>query len=310
MPRTAHAQGIRLLPRDEISLEVDAFLIDRQARGLSSGTVAFYRKKLTLWHNLFVRMGLSDVQAFTPQHIRRGLLELSEDHRAGGVHAAFRALHAFLCWYEAEYEPQGWKNPVARVKPPKVSSEPLEPVSTADISKLLATCDRSFNGQRDRAALLTLLDTGCRASEFLALNIGDVNMGTGAIMVRQGKGGKFRTVFVGNKARREVLRYLRLRGEVGDSEALWVTAECGRLTYAGLRHVVRRRAEKAGTPVPGLHDFRRAFALACLRNGVDLISLQRLMGHADLSVLRRYLAQVDADLQQAHARGGPVDRLL
>ncbi|NLF02023.1 MAG: site-specific integrase, partial [Anaerolineales bacterium] len=61
---------------------------------------------------------------------------------------------------------------------------------------------------------------------------------------------------------------------------------------------------------PTLHSFRRAFALACLRNGIDVYSLQRLMGHADLSVLRRYLAQTEADLQQAHAQGGPVDRLL
>ena len=55
-----------------------------------------------------------------------------------------------------------------------------------------------------------------------------------------------------------------------------------------------------GARTPGLHSCRRAFALACLRNDLDLISLQRLMGHADLSVLRRYLAQTAADLADAH----------
>jgi site-specific recombinase XerD len=58
------------------------------------------------------------------------------------------------------------------------------------------------------------------------------------------------------------------------------------------------------------HAFRRAFALASLRGGMDVYSLQRLMGHADLSVLRRYLAQTEGDLQAAHQKAGPVDRLL
>ena len=44
-------------------------------------------------------------------------------------------------------------------------------------------------------------------------------------------------------------------------------------------------------------------------SGVDLVSLQRLLGHADLSVLRRYLAQTQEDLQKAHEGAGPVDHL-
>jgi integrase/recombinase XerD len=106
------------------------------------------------------------------------------------------------------------------------------------------------------------------------------------------------------------MRYLRYRSVNSDTEPLWVTVEGKRLTYGGLRHIVERRARRAGVKMPGLHSFRRAFALACLRGGVDLISLQRLMGHSDLSVLQRYLAQVEGDLQAAHAKGGPVDRLL
>jgi len=99
-----------------------------------------------------------------------------------------------------------------------------------------------------------------------------------------------------------------VRGE-GDG-ALWQTDEGARLTYAGLRQIVRRRAVAAKVPVPALHSFRRAFALLCLRNGIDVYSLQRLMGHADLSVLHRYLAQTNSDLADAHRRSGPVDRLL
>jgi integrase/recombinase XerD len=80
------------------------------------------------------------------------------------------------------------------------------------------------------------------------------------------------------------------------------------MTYSGLRGIIRRRAHDAGLKAePSLHDFRRAFAINMLRSGVDVFALQKLMGHADLQVLRRYLAQTNQDIQAAHMRGSPVD---
>jgi len=56
-----------------------------------------------------------------------------------------------------------------------------------------------------------------------------------------------------------------------------------------------------------MHMFRRAFAFESLRNGADIYALQKLMGHADIQVLRRYLAQTEDDLKQTHHRTSPVD---
>lgn len=94
------------------------------------------------------------------------------------------------------------------------------------------------------------------------------------------------------------------------SPALWVTKMGTQLTYDSLREIIRRRARKANVKDPALHSFRRAFALMSLRAGMDVYSLQRLMGHSDLLVLRRYLAQTEADLHEAHKKAGPVDRLI
>lgn len=83
------------------------------------------------------------------------------------------------------------------------------------------------------------------------------------------------------------------------------------MTYTALRGLLRRRAQIAGLDeIPTPHAFRRAFALVMLRNGVDVFALQKLMGHSDLQVLRRYLAQTDQDIQTAHIRGSPVDHNL
>ncbi len=111
---------------------------------------------------------------------------------------------------------------------------------------------------------------------------------------------------MGRKTRRIIRSYLRTRHD--QSPALFVSKDGERLTYDGLRQLLERRAKlaKLGNK-PTLHGFRRAFALNMLRSGVDIFVLQRLMGHADLQVLRRYLAQNDQDNQFAHMRGSPVD---
>ena len=73
--------------------------------------------------------------------------------------------------------------------------------------------------------------------------------------------------------------------------------------------VVVRLSKKAGIKAPSPHDFRRGFALEMLRNGIDVFSLQSLMGHSDLQVLRRYLKQTNKDLHLAHIKGSPVDKV-
>jgi integrase/recombinase XerC/integrase/recombinase XerD len=178
-----------------------------------------------------------------------------------------------------------------------------------DVHALVAACGSGFSGARDKAIIISLLDTGARATEFLALNLEDLDLAAGSALIRKGKGRKPRMVFLGRKSRRAIRAYLR--GRHDSNPALWLTNDGDRMTYAALRGVVRRRAQSAALKhEPSLHDFRRAFAINMLRSGVDVFALQRLMGHADLQVLRRYLAQTDADVQAAHMRGSPVDNNL
>jgi site-specific recombinase XerD len=189
--------------------------------------------------------------------------------------------------------------------------ELLEPVAVETVRAMPDSCDRRHElGCRDQAIMLCLLDTGCRASEFLSIDIGDVNFADGSVQLRHTKGRKACVVFLGAKSRREVLRYLRHRTDARPSSVLWTTRSGRRIGYAGLRDIMRRRARKAEVDVPTLHSFRRGFALYALRNGADNYSLQRLLGHSDLTVLRRYLKQTEADLQEAHRRAGLVDNLL
>ena len=72
-----------------------------------------------------------------------------------------------------------------------------------------------------------------------ALNVGDPDLSTGSVMIRQGKGRKPRVTFLGSNRLRMAIKYLRFRGNVGSDSPLWATAESGRLKYAGLRDIIR-----------------------------------------------------------------------
>jgi len=298
---------IVLSQHDYIPILVESFLIDRRAQGLSASTIDFYRKKLKYFLAYCDAQAITQISQLTSDLIRRYLIDLVEMHNQGGVHACFRPLRTLLYWVESEeIMPAAWKNPMRKVKAPKVSAETIEPVSIQDVTALLATCTAGFSGMRDKAIILTLLDTGARAQEFLDLNLEDMDLASGSALIRKGKGRKPRMVFLGRKSRRAIRAYLRHRRDA--NLAVWATKDGDRLTYSALRGIVRRRALLAGlTGEPALHDFRRAFAINMLRSGVDIFALQKLMGHADLQVLRRYLAQTDQDLQISHLRGSPVD---
>ena len=139
-----------------------------------------------------------------------------------------------------------WKNPMLKVKAPKGFLDPLEPISIEDIRALINTCQRgNFIGERDRAIFLFLLDTGARAQELCNTNIKEIDLNIGAVMIRYGKGGKTRMVFMGRKTRRIMRSYLRMRHD--QSPVLFVSKDRERLTYDGLRQLLERRAKLASS---------------------------------------------------------------
>jgi len=285
---------------------IKAFLLDRKAQNVSRGTLGFYQCKLNMFSGFCESKGVRNISQITSSLLREFLLELdTKGHNAGGCHAVYRTVKTFLRWWENEVEPINWSNPIRRVKPPRVSIEPLEPVDIDAVKGMIEVCPKNLTGQRDKALMLFLLDTGVRAGELVSINLEDANPILGDVLIRVGKGRKPRTVFLGSKSRKALRTYLRLRRD--SSSALWVTDEGERITYWGISSMMKRRSNQANVKTPELHSFRRWFALTCLRAGVDVYSLQELMGHADLQSLRRYLKQTNQDIREAHHRASPVD---
>lgn len=146
------------------------------------------------------------------------------------------SLSAFFTWASQEFE---FPSPMKGVLAPKFTQAQVEVYTKEEIEALLKACEycreartdqrRKFTmhrptARRDRAIILTLLDTGLRASELCSLRIGDIDLKSGKVVVRHGigggsKGGKGRTVFMGKSTRRAVWRYLADREDGTDPEA-------------------------------------------------------------------------------------------
>jgi len=160
---------------------------------------------------------------------------------------------------------------------------------------------------------LTLLDTGLRASEICALTIGDLDAKSGRVNVKHGtagaaKGGKGRVVYLGKSARSAVWRYLADRE---DGENLQSSLFLGKFDHpmsnTSLRLLLRYIGTKAGVTKTYPHRFRHTFAIAYLRSGGDLFTLQALLGHKSLEMVQHYARIAEVDIAEAHRRASPAD---
>ncbi len=164
------------------------------------------------------------------------------------------------------------------------------------------------NVHRDQALILVLLDTGLRTSELCALQVGNVDMHTGKVIVRPGrdggaKGGKGRTVFLGQTARRAPWRYLVDQADGKEAGAPLFTDRYDHpLNKNSLRLAIARLGKNAGVKHCHPHRFRHTFAITYLRSGGDVFTLQSLLGHSTLDMVQHYARIAEIDVEQAHRR--------
>ena len=287
-----------------LSEALSVYLLDHRASKHSKRTLEHYKTQLTPFLSWLEQNGVSDLSLIRPNHIRQYLIECSDrglsEH---SINTAARAIRAFLNFCVREE----WliKSPMNGVVMPKLPKLMPTILTKEQVKKLIAGAE----SERDKAIVLVLLDTGMRASELCSLCGRDIDVSNGTLFVRKGKGGKDRMCFIGAKTVKAILRYYAARGVPQDADAVWLSSlRRERLTLFGLAQMLERYGKRLGFQC-NAHKLRRTFATECLRSGMDIFTLQRLMGHEDITVLKHYLAILDSDLREAHRRHGVVDNL-
>jgi len=161
---------------------------------------------------------------------------------------------------------------------------------------------RYLTGHRNRVMLRLMLDTGLRLDEASSLRWRDIDLNTGKVMVRQGKGAKDRTLWTGEE-NLEALRIWRERQAAdctGPIEVVFSTKKGTKMDPAYVERMVARYALKAGidkhvTP----HTLRHSFATDLLRHNPNIRIVQKALGHANLATTQIYTHIVDEELEGA-----------
>jgi len=101
---------------------------------------------------------------------------------------------------------------------------------------------------------------------------------------------------------------LAQREDIQSTDPLFLTVEDRPLTRSGISSLLKNLAGRAHVANVHPHRFRHTFAITYLRNGGDVFTLQRILGHSTLDMVKRYLALADADDAETHRRASPADR--
>ncbi len=210
-----------------------------------------------------------------------------------------------------------------RIELAKIPERTIDLITPAELTRLLnAPEGNDIKSLRDKAILETLFSTGLRVSELCSLPR-DISINSEELSIR-GKGGKVRVVFISERARTALKKYLDARKDL--EEGLFIRLEnylskkdkeekeqkiqkkytgkkFGNLDRHSIEHIVRRYAVKAGiskkvTP----HVIRHCFATDLLSNGADIRSVQIMLGHSNISTTQIYTHITDKALRETHKK--------
>lgn len=311
-----------LVPVTSLESLTHGYILSCRCEGKSPQTLAIYQTVLKNFVWYCHKYDFPDmVQKLTPYHIRQFIGYLtSENDRWGSAnplarkpatqttaHDYYRALKTFFNWLEREELIQD--NPFKNMKPPKIEKKVIQALTEVEIERLLsAYSGKTALDVRNKAIVSMLLDCGLRVSELANLTLDDVDMNSGSIIVRNGKGGKQRVVHIGSKAQKALWRYVTLYRK-SETNRLFVNRRGDSLDANGIKIFVRRLGTKAKIKVHA-HKLRHTFAISYLRAGGDVFSLQYLLGHSTLQMTQRYLQSLNADdAINAHRKFSPLDNM-
>lgn len=279
-----------------------------EEKSASYNTCISYERDLKKLKEYLYLQGVERVQEVSETSLNSYILFLEREGKAAST--VSRYIASFKGFFEY-CQKQGIieEDPAERLRPPKVERKFPQILTVEEIQKLLEQPDaRSDKGIRDRAMLELLYATGIRVSELISLKIDDMNLDMEYLVCHEKV--KDRVIPFGKEAKNALTIYLeKTRSQmIGKNESAYLFVNCsGRpMSRQGFWKLIKHYGEKAGiekeiTP----HTFRHSFAAHLLENGADAQSVQKMMGHADVSSVQMYVEMQSGNVRDVYKRFHP-----
>lgn len=314
--------ALRLAPAESSAVEravVDYLGHLSVERGLADNTLKSYRRDLRRYVEFLNARDIASPEAIKENDLSEFLMHLREgdqDHQPLNAGSAARTLIAARGFHRfALREGIVSFDASAGVKPPNPPRRLPKALALSDIEAILETAGAAGTtlAQRDRALLELLYGTGARISEAVGLDIDDLDLEAGTVLLR-GKGRKQRIVPIGSYALDAVRVYLRtarpeLVGGRTEAAAVFLNARGGRLSRQSAWAVLTKTADRAGvTAEVSPHTLRHSFATHLLDGGADVRVVQELLGHASVTTTQIYTLVTVEKLREVYATAHPRAR--
>ena len=265
---------------------LNEFLQSRLATNLSPITIDWYRQKLGRFARSYPEVPES------PGPIEEFLASVHGS--AQTKHAYYRCLKAFYRFLRKRHR---LPDPIELIDPPR---RPVKVMPTLEPDEEMRLLD-SASSLRDRAILTLFVDSGMRTSELATLRRQDIQAD---ILLVRGKSGE-REVPISEETRRLLLALIDSEGK---GEYIFRGYRGGPLSRHGVYRIVSAHMRKANITGPkvGAHRIRHAFGKGYLVNGGDLRSLQKIMGHSNITTTEKYAELNRSDITTKHHKFTPL----
>lgn len=272
----------------EIKFNIIERFIDAQlARGKSNLTAKTYRQAIEAFDK-FLKSNGGNLNSLTRHDVQSYISHLEDEGKsATTVNKIFAVISVFAKFVKRPNITEDIRLTEVR-KTRHIAPKSLE---RNERNSLLREIERKGN-LRDIAIVYTLLHTGLRVSELVALKREDVVIGerSGSLKVRSGKGNVARTVPLSPEARLHISRYLASRTD--NDPALFLSNYRKQISVRAVQHLLNNFAVYP-------HMLRHTFCRELVSKGVDISTVAELAGHADINVTRRYSKPSESELEQA-----------
>lgn len=297
--------GAGVLSEGSVQETIESFkqdLLDRP-EGISPYTVRGYMSDLSKFADWFELTNGESMQPenVTPVDVRdyKAHIQTVANLKPATINRRLSTLRAYFSW---AYEKGLIEDNPVRVRNVEEQQTAPRALDEKRYHKLLREAQK-HGSKRDVAIIQLLRHTGLRLGELCNLTLADIETSErkGKVIVRSGKGGKYREVPFNLDARRALEAYLKEeRPEVNDQH-VFIGQRRNGLTDAAVQNVVKKYAYLAHLESVSPHVLRHTFARSLLDKGVDLVTVQQLMGHKRVDSTARYTRPSERDLEAAVA---------
>ncbi len=269
---------------------------ERGHDGTNLNTIAAYRNDLNQFSSYLVRQQVNNWQQVTREQIENYLLEMrdAQAYRPATIARKLAALKTFFRYLENHA--MITNDPIVKLNAPRIQRELPHILSQEQIANLFCQVDvETPAGKRDFAMLHMLYATGMRVSELISLNLGDFDAEDATILCPgpNGRSKRERVLPLSIDVVEATSRYLQsarpgLVARHPDEQALFLNHHGERLTRQGFWLIIKGYARQAGISEITPHMLRHSFAISMLQGGMELRSVQALLGHAHISTTQVY----------------------